>query len=646
MVASIVEFFTDEVLAILRTDLSFFEESVPVAGDIFNIMLAVGVALLLGNLVFQAMKSMATGLGFEGEDPRELFARSMVFGLLLFGSRQICDIGLGLAGRVITLLQIPTAIKIPFATEDMFALMGDGSWLLCIIIGCVLTVQLVKLFLEIAERYVIVAVLTTLSPLAFAMGGSKATMDIFKGWVRMFASMCLMLCLNIVFLKFLISAMRDIPTGKEVFIWLMMVVALAKVARKIDGIVARIGLNPAHTGDPLVRSRLPGMLSMMVFRKVTGSIGGAVTASSGKMGHGGSTASASAASTPSARPSASGPKSKPMAAKPASSGAPSAATPTPATGSGSLSPAATMPSVSPTAAKASASPTIKTSDTTRSSDKHTASIGHGGAGSAGSSPQRPPIGKASKTSLVPSGGTSDTHSTGSTPSGSAATPHMRTSTASPGAMNIKAKTKTPGPQTNASSTSLSTRASVGKTTRAGTATTSGSAMPPAAVNAANSVHTTRSASVPNTQAQQGTVPTRPLADLAHSVHKPAPMPSAPVKNVPSTGAAVKQTVGSNGALHHAAVPSTSSTSSTKPPTLPVSTNTPKSAMKPPLHTTATSYSTKYGAPNTTHAPHNTTSGNKQSTAHKPRTLNRSNNQSKPQRRYNHNRNHTQRRTRP
>ena len=440
MVASIVEFFTDEVLAILRTDLSFFEESVPVAGDIFNIMLAVGVALLLGNLVFQAMKSMVTGLGFEGEDPRELFTRSMVFGLLLFGSRQVCDIGLGLAGRVITLLQIPTAIKIPFATEDMFAIMGDGSWLLCIIVGCVLTVQLVKLFLEIAERYVIVAVLTILSPLAFAMGGSKATMDIFKGWVRMFASMCLMLCLNIVFLKFLISAMRDIPTGKEVFIWLMMVVALAKVARKIDGIVARIGLNPAHTGDALVRSRLPGMLSMMVFRKVTGSIGGAVTASSEKAGHSGSTASAGASGAPSARPSIPVPKSKPIGAKPTSSGAPPASAPTPSTGSGSLSPATTLPPVSPT---------VKTSDTARASDKHTASAGHGGVGSAGSSPQRPPIGKAPKTASVPSGGTSDTYSTGSTPSGSAAIPHTRTSAASPGAKTTTAPPASKAPVSKA-----------------------------------------------------------------------------------------------------------------------------------------------------------------------------------------------------
>jgi len=175
--------------------------------------------------------------------------------------------------------------------------------------------------------------------------------------------------------------------------------------------------------------RLPGMLSMMVFRKVTGSIGGAVTASSGKAGHGGSTASASAAGAPGARPGASVPKPKPMGAKPTGSGAPSAAVPAPATGSGSLSPVATPPPVSPT---------VKTSDTARSSDKHTASAGHGSAGSAGS-PHRPPIGKVPKTSPLPSVGASDARDADSTPSGNTATPHTRASAASPGARTTAAQ---------------------------------------------------------------------------------------------------------------------------------------------------------------------------------------------------------------
>ena len=124
----------------------------------------------------------------------------------------------------------------------------------------------------------IVAVLTILSPLAFAMSGSKSTSDIFKGWVRMFASMCLMVVLSVLFLKFILSAMSVVPKGVAIIPWTVFIVALARMGRKIDSIVTKIGLNPAITGDPLGHSRMPGMLSYMVIRNMAGSIGKAAAA--------------------------------------------------------------------------------------------------------------------------------------------------------------------------------------------------------------------------------------------------------------------------------------------------------------------------------------------------------------------------------
>lgn len=49
-----------------------------------------------------------------------------------------------------------------------------------------------------------------------------------------------------------------------------LVLTVVKVAKKADAIVARIGLNPAMTGDSL--GRFPGALSYMVMRSIAGSI--------------------------------------------------------------------------------------------------------------------------------------------------------------------------------------------------------------------------------------------------------------------------------------------------------------------------------------------------------------------------------------
>lgn len=274
MLLEITEYLSNTLLDIFHMDLEYFETSVPVTRDIMHIILAFGWALLIGNLVFQATRSMAAGLGFEGEDPRTLFTRTFVFSFLLISSRPICGIGLGITKTVIHLLSMPDSVHIPTPDESAFGL--DASWLLAVIVGLVLIFQIGKLFLEIGERYVITAVLAILSPLAFGMGGSKSTEDIFRGWCRMFGSMCLMMTMNVVFLKLLLSAMAAAPAGAAVLPWMVLVIAIVKSARKIDDIIGRVGLNPARTGAPM-NWGAPGMMAMMVARNIGGSVVGAFT---------------------------------------------------------------------------------------------------------------------------------------------------------------------------------------------------------------------------------------------------------------------------------------------------------------------------------------------------------------------------------
>ena len=282
------------LLDVFDMDLTYFQTHVPVTADIIQIMMAAGWALLIGNLAFQAMRAMASGLGFEGEDPQILFTRTFVFSFLLMASRQICNIGLTLTGRVIDLVGIPNTITINTPTESNFG-SGDSTWLLVVIVGLILIFQIIRFFFEIAERYVVLATLTIMAPLAFGMGGSKSTEDIFKGWARMYGSMCVMMLMNVVFLKLLLSAMATIPTGAGVLPWMLFVVAIARVARKVDDLVCRIGLNPARTGDPLGRG-LPLMVTMAMARSMGRTVAATVGGRSGaKAGQGGSGGKAGAA---------------------------------------------------------------------------------------------------------------------------------------------------------------------------------------------------------------------------------------------------------------------------------------------------------------------------------------------------------------
>lgn len=260
------EYFASVLFDLMSLDFAYLREHMPVIDTIRQIMLGVGWALLIGNLVFQATRGMAAGLGFDAEDPKLLFTRTFAFSFLLVASPQICELGLNMTSTVIELLQMPDAVDVTFADEASFGGL-TGSWLLVVICGIIIMFQTFKLIMEMAERYFILAVLTITSPLAFGMGGSRNTSDIFTGWCRMFGSMCLLMATNVMFVKMLLSVLSYYPSGLDVLPWMVLVVTIVKVAKKADSILARIGLNPAMTGDPLGRG-FPGAMTMMVVRSM------------------------------------------------------------------------------------------------------------------------------------------------------------------------------------------------------------------------------------------------------------------------------------------------------------------------------------------------------------------------------------------
>ena len=260
------EYFASVLFDLMSLDFAYLREHIPIIDTIRQIMLGVGWALLIGNLVFQATRGMAAGLGFDAEDPKLLFTRTFAFSFLLVASPQICELGLNMTSTVIALLEMPDAVNITFADEASFGGL-TGSWLLVVICGIIVMFQTFKLIMEMAERYFILAVLTITSPLAFGMGGSRNTSDIFNGWCRMFGSMCLLMATNVMFVKMLLSVLSYYPSGLDVLPWMVLVVTIVKVAKKADSILARIGLNPAMTGDPLGRG-FPGAMTMMVVRSL------------------------------------------------------------------------------------------------------------------------------------------------------------------------------------------------------------------------------------------------------------------------------------------------------------------------------------------------------------------------------------------
>ena len=246
----LMNYCADALLGLMNTDLAYFESNVPIIVKLYGVFVAIGWGFLIGNCAFQCLKAMFAGLGFETESPDILLVRTFLFGFLLIMSKQVCEIGLSIGKTLMELIGLPEKASITFPDDSMFPDL-TSSWLLIVIIGVLIGSQLFKLFFEIGERYVVVAILTLFSPIAFAMGGSRSTKDICSGFVRTYASMILLLVSNVLFLKLIYSALSSMPDGVMILPWTVLIVGIARVARKADNLLAKIGLNPSFTGDPL-----------------------------------------------------------------------------------------------------------------------------------------------------------------------------------------------------------------------------------------------------------------------------------------------------------------------------------------------------------------------------------------------------------
>ena len=246
----LMNYCADALLGLMNTDLAYFESNVPIIVKLYGVFVAIGWGFLIGNCAFQCLKAMFAGLGFETESPAILLVRTLLFGFLLIMSKQVCEMGLSIGKTLMELIGLPEKASITFPDDSMFPDL-TSSWLLIVIIGVLIGAQLIKLFFEIGERYVVVAILTLFSPIAFAMGGSRSTKDICSGFVRTYASMILLLVSNVLFLKLIYSALSSMPDGIMILPWTVLIVGIARVARKADNLLSKIGLNPSFTGDPL-----------------------------------------------------------------------------------------------------------------------------------------------------------------------------------------------------------------------------------------------------------------------------------------------------------------------------------------------------------------------------------------------------------
>ena len=183
----------------------------PAAETLYGVFLAIGIGLMLLNMVWQIFKNFGMGIGIEAEDPIKLVLKTFLFMLLAFYARDITDMALEIGGTPYVWILGEELPAVSFANINsvlltIIGVLASGSVaLIALLLLIVLAWNYLKLLLEAAERYVLLAVLIFTAPVAFAMGASKSTEMIFKSWCWMFAGQLFLLLMNAWCLRLFVS---------------------------------------------------------------------------------------------------------------------------------------------------------------------------------------------------------------------------------------------------------------------------------------------------------------------------------------------------------------------------------------------------------------------------------------------------------
>lgn len=275
-----LEWVIQAFLCCISFDIEQFSRNFPVAGTMYTILQGVGFGLTFGICIFQLVKFFTGPLTESTETPLRVCARCLISAVCIlignYGLVAVCNLfsypyadllktdgvkyqigavlgnlteegGAGLASSL-------TDLTVAGSVVSPVAQMGSLTMLVLALIAILLLGwNILKLILEVVERYLVLMTIIYTSPLGWATISSESTAGIFKKWLSMFFSQCIMMLLNVWSFKVIISVLGTGTSGdSNLFMRLILGLAFCKVAQRMDTYLNQIGANAAITGQNML----------------------------------------------------------------------------------------------------------------------------------------------------------------------------------------------------------------------------------------------------------------------------------------------------------------------------------------------------------------------------------------------------------
>ena len=265
------------LINILDLSMDKFVSVFPFFKHAYSIFQAIAVGIVLMILIFAVIKFLLPGNERNRETPGSILLRSIFSGIFIFMGGHLVFWFVDLAKDPYTAFKLMINQDImndgesgPLAFFTHSLQMVTTNWtvvdsvkpasaayiflaaILIILIGW----NILKLALEVVERYLMVGVLAFTSPLAFSTMASADAFTIFRKWVSMFVSQLILMFLSVFSFGLILSAFSFLGASADgstpFWVRLIMILAMLKIAQRLDSYMQQLGLNAGTTGQNLL----------------------------------------------------------------------------------------------------------------------------------------------------------------------------------------------------------------------------------------------------------------------------------------------------------------------------------------------------------------------------------------------------------
>lgn len=255
-------------MELMKFDLQLFVNYFPAMGTLYSVIRGIAMGFVVGIAIINLLKFFVGPLAKVSETPILLLVRVFIaVGMVYFGNYILELIVELFKGPYSTL--IGSYVNVPanefwanWGFADVLEGLGagviagvGGNLLLTLIVVIALAINIIKMLLEIVERYVMVGVLVFTGPLGWSTLASQSTMGIFSRWINMFISQCIMMLLSAWSLQIFLSILGS-STEENLLMKTVFALAFTRVAQRFDSYLQQLGLNPATTSGNMLDEML------------------------------------------------------------------------------------------------------------------------------------------------------------------------------------------------------------------------------------------------------------------------------------------------------------------------------------------------------------------------------------------------------